>query len=72
MRVQDKFCSNAGIGAEGDGLAEWLSITYGDQGLKVSALCRMGVRTRMLERAEFDGGTFLLEDAIPPRKWPAR
>src|SRR6202046_1353366 len=50
------------------GLAEWLSITYGDQGLKVSALCPMGVRTGMLERAEFGGGTFLLEDAISPEE----
>ena len=48
------------------GLAEWLNITYGDQGIKVSAVCPLGVKTRMLERAEFGGGTFLLEDAIEP------
>src|ERR1700684_4429579 len=48
------------------GLAEWLSITYGDQGIKVSALCPMGVRTRMLDGAEFGGGTLPLDDAISP------
>ncbi|HVV25343.1 MAG TPA: SDR family oxidoreductase [Pseudonocardiaceae bacterium] len=30
------------------GLAEWLSITYGGAGIKVSALCPMGVKTNML------------------------
>jgi len=49
-------------------LAEWLSITYGDRGIKVSALCPQGVKTRMLERAEFGGGTFLLEGALEPEQ----
>src|SRR5215471_7123002 len=48
--------------------AEWLSITYGDQGLRVSALCPMGVKTQMLARAEFSGGAFLLETAIEPEQ----
>jgi NAD(P)-dependent dehydrogenase (short-subunit alcohol dehydrogenase family) len=30
-------------------LAEWLAITYGNRGLKVSCLCPQGVRTRMIE-----------------------
>ena len=46
--------------------AEWLAITYGDQGIKISALCPQGVKTRMLENAEFGGGTFLLEGALEP------
>ncbi|HEU4363249.1 MAG TPA: SDR family oxidoreductase [Mycobacterium sp.] len=30
------------------GFAEWLSITYGDQGVRVSCLCPMGVNTKLL------------------------
>jgi short-subunit dehydrogenase len=49
-------------------LAEWLSVTYGDQGIKVSALCPQGVKTRMLENAEFGGGAFLNEGALTPEQ----
>jgi len=44
--------------------AEWLAITYGERGIKVSCLCPQGVRTNMLERAR--GGAFLREGALDP------
>ncbi len=48
--------------------AEWLAITYGDRGLKVSALCPQGVKTRMLEDADFGNGEFLRETALEPEQ----
>lgn len=32
--------------------AEWLSVTYGDKGLRVSCLCPMGVNTNMLNQGD--------------------
>lgn len=47
--------------------AEWLSMTYGDRGLKVSCLCPMGVRTRMLEESEGPAQAFIAETAVDPQ-----
>ncbi len=43
------------------GLAEWLSMTYGDAGIKVSALCPQGVRTGMLMQ---DPNNFLVAGSV--------
>src|SRR5207302_2742820 len=36
-------------------LAEWLSVTYGDRGIKVSVLCPQAVRTAMTAGAQRGG-----------------
>lgn len=48
------------------GFAEWLSITYGDRGIKVSVLCPQAVRTAMT--AGGDGGVAGLDGMLEPDK----
>jgi NAD(P)-dependent dehydrogenase (short-subunit alcohol dehydrogenase family) len=45
-------------------LAEWLSINYGDKGIRVSCLCPQGVRTPMLMGPEGGRKSFLLEGSV--------
>lgn len=48
------------------GFAEWLSITYGNKGIKVSVLCPQAVRTAMT--AGGDGGVAGLDGMLEPDK----
>jgi NAD(P)-dependent dehydrogenase (short-subunit alcohol dehydrogenase family) len=47
--------------------AEWLSITYGDRGIRVSALCPQAVRTNMTAGME-DGGVAGVDGMIEPEE----
>jgi len=44
--------------------AEWLSVTYGDRGVRVSCLCPMGVRTPMLGMGDEDGEGVTAADVV--------
>jgi NAD(P)-dependent dehydrogenase (short-subunit alcohol dehydrogenase family) len=46
--------------------AEWLSVTYGDAGLKVSALCPQWVRTPLIAGATGAVRDWMLEGALEP------
>jgi NAD(P)-dependent dehydrogenase (short-subunit alcohol dehydrogenase family) len=50
------------------GFAEWLAITYGGRGIRVSALCPQGVRTNMLTNDESGIGAFLAQTAVTPEE----
>jgi NAD(P)-dependent dehydrogenase (short-subunit alcohol dehydrogenase family) len=50
------------------GFAEWLSMTYGDRGIKVSALCPQGVRTDMLLNDGSGVAAFLKQTALDPEQ----
>ena len=46
--------------------AEWLSMTYGDKGIRVHAVCPQGVRTDMLWGSGAAGRALMEPDAVDP------
>ncbi len=51
------------------GLSEWMAVTYGDRGIRVSCLCPMGVRTPMVAQAQsLDIARHIVPDAIEPEQ----
>ena len=47
-------------------LAEWLAVTYGDKGIRVSCVCPLGVKTPMLTGSDDRMATLLSPEAIEP------
>jgi NAD(P)-dependent dehydrogenase (short-subunit alcohol dehydrogenase family) len=47
-------------------LAEWLAITYGDEGIRVSCVCPGGILTGALEASRAAGYQLTMPGAIPP------
>ena len=76
----DLLCNNAGIGVGGGpetanavtkhaavAYAEWLAVTYGDRGIKVSALCPQAVRTAMTANTK-NGGVAGIDGMMEPEQ----